>query len=320
MTFQKLHLMLKKDPIGTRRMLARFDALIVDETHSVSAATFFAVCEACPAYYRFGLSATPFERSDNKSAPLLSMFGGLVYRKTEGELSKEINPVTGYPYLPVAVIKMVRFEQAPVFLGKWDLAYKMQVVRNPARNDLVAAMAASAKKPCLVLFSALDHGNLLKNRLDDMGFRVEKVDAKASTSQRLDVIKRLNSGDIDIVVASRVFNVGVDVPELRSVVIAAAMQSAVQTIQRVGRGMRLTKTKRSFEVWDVLDWGENFTKARGAWVAKHAHQRLKTYRKRGHDVFTGDTTRGPWAKLPGAVSKPRVVKGKAQAQAQEVGP
>lgn len=315
-TLQKLYVMLQRNKAETLAALKRFDAVIIDECHGIPAVTVTKVCSAIPAFFRFGLSATPFERSDNKSAPLLALFGGLVYRKTEGELSKEIDPVTGRTYLPRAEIKMVRFQQAPIFLGRWPKAYETQVVKSVARNDLIADMATAAKKPCLVLFSALSHGSLLKMRMDAAGFRCERVDAKASTAQRLDVIRRLNSGEIDIVVASRVFNVGIDVPELRSVVIAGAMQSAVQTVQRVGRGMRSTKTKRSFEVWDVLDISVNFSKARGAWVARHANQRLKTYRKRGHDVMVGDAPAGPWVTFAGLAPKKRAPS-KAQVQASE---
>jgi superfamily II DNA or RNA helicase len=220
-TLQKIYVGLSKDRTATIAALRRFDMLIVDEGHQVPAATFARVCGACPAFYRFALSATPFKRSDNKSAPLLSLFGGLVYKKTEGELAKE-------GYLPVAVIKMVRFEQAHIFLGRWPAAYEMQVVKHPDRNDLIAEMVGRAKKPCLVLFSAIQHGGVLKSRLDSAGYRCERVDARATTDRRLDVIRRLNRGDIDVVVASRVFNVGIDVPELRSVIIAAAGQSALR--------------------------------------------------------------------------------------------
>ena len=325
-TLQKLYAQLSKLGAQTRAALNGVQVFIVDEAHGVPATTFSKVCSACPAFYRFALSATPFDRSDKKSAPLLGLFGGLVYRKTEGELA---DPVRVHPndrprltpggaYLPRADIKMIRFEQAAIFLGKYPEAYVAQVVKSAARNDLIADIAAIARKPCLVLFNDIKHkhGVNLKRRIEMLGFSTEMVDADASEHRRKDVIDRLNAGSIDVVVASRVFNVGVDMPELRSVVIAGGMQSPVQSIQRVGRGMRVTKKKRSFEVWDVLDISVNFSKAKGAWIARHANERMKTYRSRGHNVCVGDSVNGPWETLQGIL--PAIKRaGKAQQQAEE---
>ena len=328
-TLQKLHSQLKtpKMRATTLAALKKVQVFIVDEAHGVPALTFTKVCAACPAYYRFAMSATAFDRSDKKSAPLLSLFGGLVYRKTEGELADlaRVHPddkpflPPGAAYLPKAEIRMVRFQQAAIFLGKYPEAYEAMVLKNAARHDLIADMAQLAKKPCLVLVADVKnkHGESLRRRLDMMGFTVETVDGqKTDKKRRLDVIERLNAGTLDIVVATGVFNVGINVPNLRSVVMARGMQSAVMTVQGLGRGMRLTWLKRTFEVWDALDISVNFQKAKGAWIARHAHERLKTYRSRGWDVLVGDSPHGPWDKLPG-VLPPLKKAGKAQKQAEE---
>jgi superfamily II DNA or RNA helicase len=303
-TLQSLYAQLRKSPKVVIKVLKRFRALLIDEAHGVPANTFYKVCAAVPAYYRIGLSATPFDRSDNRTSQIIALFGGLIYRKTEGELAAE-------GYLPTADIRMVRYTQPSAFVGRYASAYELQVVVDPGRNALIAAMVERAAKPCLVLYSSLDHGPDLAHAIFARGIESKVVDSKANVAQRKDVIKRLNDGRLSVVIASRIFSVGVDVPELRSVVIAGAGKSVIQTVQRVGRGMRITGTKRSFEVWDVLDWTDNLhlanvkkgPKPRGIWIAKHAHARLRTYRTRGHDVRVLETIRGPEKLIKGMIKQ-----------------
>lgn len=307
-TLQTVYAAMKKNARAVKALLKKFDVLIVDEAHQVPAATFHKVCSACPAYWRIALSATPFSRSDKKSAPLLSLFGGLIYRKTEGELARE-------GYLPKTIIRMITHEQDEFFLGKYPAAYTAQVVQNNSRNDLIARAVSLALKPCLVLFADIKHGHgpALRLRILSEGLRCELVDARAPVSRRQKMIADLNARRLDVVVASKVFNVGVDVPELRSVVIAGGGQAVIQTVQRLGRGMRLTKGKTFFQLWDVLDWSNGFRKGRGTWIAKHAHIRMRTYRKRGHAVFTSNDVTGPWVRHAPLAGLPAQAKSVGQA-------
>lgn len=319
MTLQALYAALRKDQQGVLKQLARFRALIVDEAHGVPAATFYKVCAAVPAFYRIAMSATPFDRSDNRTAQIFALFGGLVYRKTEGELAAE-------GFLPRADIRMVRHLQPPFFLGRWSEAYDLQVVRDDRRNELLADIVARAAKPCLVLYSSIAHGPAILKALGRDAGSATIVDGKASVETRKSVIRRLNDGTLEVVLASRVFSVGVDVPELRSVVIAGAGKSVIQSVQRIGRGMRMTATKRSFEVWDVLDWATTYhltlkkdkKPPRGLWVVKHAHARMRTYRKRGHDVQILETVDGPGAVFKGFLRASTARKGSLTAAAKTV--
>jgi superfamily II DNA or RNA helicase len=90
-------------------------------------------------------------------------------------------------------------------------------------------------------------------------------------------MRRLNNGDDDLLVATNIFNEGVDIPELKSVVIAAGGSSSIQALQRIGRGMRRTDSKSRFYVYDLLDSGQR-------WMERHAKARQRAYRSEGHTV------------------------------------
>ena len=84
-------------PAALAELGARFGALIVDECHHVPASTFRDVVAAMPAFYRFGLTATP-ERSDGLT-PLLDLaldYRVMADRIIHGTLG-EILDAAGHP-------------------------------------------------------------------------------------------------------------------------------------------------------------------------------------------------------------------------------
>ncbi len=90
-------------------------------------------------------------------------------------------------------------------------------------------------------------------------------------------MKGLVRGDLDVLIASVIFNEGIDIPELRSVVIAAGGQSIIAALQRIGRGMRTAHGKDEFEVYDIYDSGNK-------WMEKHTKARLGAYRGEEFEV------------------------------------
>lgn len=283
-TFQSVYAALKKAPVAATRALSAFEMIVIDEAHMVPADTFSNVVKACPAYWRFALSATPFDRSDGKSMALAALLGPRCYKKTEGELAEE-------GYISRADIRMVRFRQPDVFLGKYDKAYELEIVKSEERNNLIVRIADVADKPALVLYEHLDHGKILYQKFKQAGVQVALVSGTTHRDVRLSIIERLNNGQLSVVLASRVFNVGVNVPELAAVIMARAGASTIMSVQGTGRVLRKTASKSTGQVWDVYDWCENVSKGKGVWVCKHARERLKTYLSRGHDVRVGDSVR-----------------------------
>jgi superfamily II DNA or RNA helicase len=50
------------------KWLAKFDVLCLDEAHHAKARTYQTIINLCPAYYRFGFSATPFKSGQDKKS------------------------------------------------------------------------------------------------------------------------------------------------------------------------------------------------------------------------------------------------------------
>ena len=110
-----------------------------------------------------------------------------------------------------------------------------------------------------------------------VGIRAGYVHGAHTTEQREAAIAQLVDGRIDVLVCSVIFQEGVDIPALRSVVIAAGGQSSIAAIQRVGRGLRKAEGKTSCVVWEVNDRGQR-------WLEAHARARRLAYQAEGYEV------------------------------------
>ena len=231
---------------------------------------------ACNAYYRIGLSGTPLDRTDRKSIMAIATLGPVIHR-----VSAETLVAAGV--LAKAKVRLVTCKQGPARSATWNGVYNELVVRSKARNDLLVKIAKRAQKPSLMFVKNIDHGQKLANMLMCAGVQADFVWGTHSTTYRKSRVKALTRGALDVLVCSVVFQEGIDIPELRSVINASGSKSAIATLQRLGRGMRLDRaadgTVREggdvFEMWDIMDDGND-------WLETHSRARRHAYVTEGH--------------------------------------
>jgi superfamily II DNA or RNA helicase len=270
-TFQSLHAMSqKKDPLF-RELVSSTQGVIADEVHTAASPTEFkAVQELRNAYFRIGLSGTPLERGDKKSIKTVGAFGPIIYRVMPRELID----------MGVLAEPIIRFVQHKEDAGTatWQPAYKKVIVESKSRESLVLDMVQVCRKPAFVFVEKKQHGHDLTKVIQKAGMSAEFVWGDKNTKQRDAALQRLERADLDVLVCSRVFQKGIDLPSLGSVVNAAGMRSTIAALQRLGRAMRSDKgRKTTFEYWDVKDEGDRF-------MGRHANERLRAFRKEGYDV------------------------------------
>jgi superfamily II DNA or RNA helicase len=280
-TFQTLASRMKKEP-KLRDYLATVGCMIIDEVHTLPADSFYAVAQAIPAYWRIGMSGTPLARGDRKSLFSIASTGAIIY-KIEPSLLIE----RGYISRPR--IRMLRVEQEGV-AREWRTAYTKFVVESRARNRALVVAAERAAKPGLVFVREKKHGKILVEQIRKAGLRAEFVWGEKNTSQRDEAIRKLEDGELDVIVCSVVFQTGTDIPSLRSLVIGTGGKSEIAALQRVGRGMRRTEDKDEFEVWDIMDAepkGQG-DQTGNKWNARHSRERFRAYAKVGYETTVLD--------------------------------
>lgn len=299
-TFQVIQAAQRLDRADPRRIRAEsllrvVEGVIVDECHVVPAATNKKLAEQLiAAYYRIGMSATPLDRTDKKSILAVAVLGPIVYsiaatRLIEaGVLAKPDVRSVEFRHVGCEEPKRPSDDERIDFDDEedeepiedpptWQEVYSERVVHNRERNDLVVQMTRASDKPCFVFVKEIDHGSILVDALRDAGIRCDFTWGKGTAASRKDDVRRLTSGELEALVCSVVLQEGVDVPTLRGVVVATGGKSAIATLQRLGRGTRISAGKRTFQVWDVLDRGQK-------WLEKHALARMRAYRREGYKV------------------------------------
>lgn len=275
-TFQTLYTALKaKDP-HAQGLIKGAEGLIIDECHVQPADSHYKVTMAAEnAYYRIGLSGTPFARGDKKSIMAISVLGEKIYEIKTETLIKE--GVLAKP--DIYMVPIYQESDKATYQG----VYGECIVRSTKRNKTVVDCVEQARKPCVVFVKEIKHGKDLLKRLERKEIQAEFVwgDIKSS-EQRKASVRRLEYGDIDVIIANVVFQEGVDIPTLESVVMAAGGKSAISTLQKIGRGMRSDQgRKQTFQVFDIKDEGNK-------WLTKHSSARIKTYESEGHKVIILD--------------------------------
>ena len=269
-TMQTLHARLSKPE--TQKFLAGITGLIVDEAHTLPAGTFWRVASLMPnAYWRVGLSGTPLARSDRRSVLVIAGIGDIIHR-VEPQLLIERG------YLSRPDIKMIQLRQT---VPDHSLTYpefrRRYVIDSKARNAAVMEAVDKVDKPALVFFNEKRHGRILKALCEARKWETAFVDGNDETSVRRSLIKQLEAGRKEVIVCSNVFTTGVDIPTLRGGVNAAGGKSPIQTLQRLGRGLRVVDGKTSFDWWDIADSGYKYFNS-------HTEERINAYRVEGYPV------------------------------------
>ena len=270
-TFQTLWAALKKGDPRALALLQGAEGLMVDEAHTLPAASFYrVVMRTSGAYWRVGLSGTPLARGDRRSMFTVAALGGVIYRLKPAELIDQ-------GVLSKPTIRLVECRQGPVATHNWAVVYRERVVRSRARNELLCAIAQRAARPALLFVQHVKHGRDLARMLQARGVNAGFAEGRSSVEQRMAHVKRLVAGDLDVLVSTVIFQEGVDIPELQAVIVGTGGASAIASIQRMGRGMRVSAGKTTFEVWDIADVGDR-------WLEKHSASRRKAYEAEGHTV------------------------------------
>jgi len=225
-----------------------FDYIVVDEFHHAEARTYRRLIDYFKPKFLLGLTATP-ERTDG--ADLLALCdNNLVYRCDVPEgIRKELL----CPFRYYGVPDTVDYRNIPWRNKRFDEAELTKAVATQARamNALEQYRARGGTRT-LAFCVSQKHADFMASFLMEHGIAAAAVHAGATSQPRAESLERLKSGSLSVICAVDMFNEGVDVPELDTVMMLRPTESRIVWLQQFGRGLRRTDANKKLTVIDYI--------------------------------------------------------------------
>ncbi|WP_144553387.1 protein DpdF [Bacillus sp. X1(2014)] len=110
---------------------------------------------------------------------------------------------------------------------------------NPERYRKITQIIPYLPRPIILYVSKLEDARLWKVMLHEKGYKsIETFSGNTSDTERERIIRRWNNDEIDMIVATSAFGMGVDKRDIRTVIHCCLPESVNRYYQEVGRGGR----------------------------------------------------------------------------------
>lgn len=231
-----------------------FDVVIVDEFHHASEAneTYVRLLDHFDPTELLGLTATP-ERADGRS--VLGRFDGRI--ASELRLWDAIDRGLLVPFQYQAI------HDTTDLRGAWKRGrYDAEALRDVytghhARAHLIVeAVRERIHDPlrmrALAFCVDTEHARFMQAVFERAGIPSGVVIGSTNKVERRRAVKALRDGDLAVLLTVDVFNEGVDIPEVDTVLFLRPTDSSTVFLQQLGRGLRLAEGKRCLTVLDFV--------------------------------------------------------------------
>ncbi len=227
-----------------------FQYMIIDEFHHVAAQSYKAIVDYFKPKFLLGLTATPF-RMDNKD----------IYSYCDDNLVYEINLKEAIerdylvPFNYYGIYDDTDYSEINFRNGKYDEKELEDALIKPKRAELVLKYFARYRKSKAIAFcSSIKHANAMTEAFIKTGIKAASVHTGEGeySEDRKTAIQKLVAGELSILFVVDIFNEGVDIPEVDTVLFLRPTESYTVFLQQLGRGLRKTENKYATVVLDFI--------------------------------------------------------------------
>ncbi len=230
-----------------------FDVVIVDEFHHAAARSYRQLLDHIAPEQLLGLTATP-ERSDG--LPVLQWFDGRI--AAELRLWDAIDQQHLTPFLYYGVHDQQDLRDIPWRRGTGydSSALSDLYTSSDAWARLVVHEVARHAQPdsmrCLGFCVSVQHAQFMAEHFNRAGLRSVAVHADTPRDERDAALRDLATGRLAAVFSVDLFNEGVDVPTVDTVLLLRPTESPTLFLQQLGRGLRKAHGKSHCTVLDFV--------------------------------------------------------------------
>lgn len=234
-----------------------YDYIVIDEFHHAAAPSYKELLDYYKPKVLLGLTATP-ERADGKS--IFPCFESRV--AAEIRLCEAIERKLLSPFHYFGVTDSVSLSDVKWINGKYDESEleNLFVFEKFVAQRRVDYIINSIEKYCNEISDIVGigfcvtkaHAEYMANMFNKAGIPSEYLIAESNSEIRDNVKKRLVNKEINFVFVVDIYNEGVDIPEVNTVLFLRPTESLTVFLQQLGRGLRLCEGKEALTVLDFV--------------------------------------------------------------------
>ena len=234
-----------------------YDYIVVDEFHHAAAPTYQKLLSYYQPKILLGMTATP-ERMDGKS--ILPYFSDRI--AAEIRLPEAIDRKLLCPFQYFGVTDTVDLDKLKWAAGGYDKTELSNLytisgaIANRRANHVVTSLLKYVTDiddvKGLGFCVSIEHAEFMSRYFNERGIPSMHLTGKSSDEERGHAKERLVSGEIRFIFVVDIYNEGVDIPEVNTVLFLRPTESLTIFLQQLGRGLRLCENKECLTVLDFI--------------------------------------------------------------------
>ena len=230
-----------------------YDVVIVDEFHHAQADSYRALLSHFRPKVLLGLTATP-ERADGKS--VLEWFDNRIAAELRLWDALDLGLVVPFQYFGIhdaTDLSMLDFTGGRYDVASLEQLYTADHVRaNAVIRALHDHVRDVSQIRALGFCVSIRHAEFMAKFFAQKGIPSLAVSAETSDVARSEALRKLRTGEIKVLFSRDLFNEGVDLPSVDTVLFLRPTESATIFLQQLGRGLRHEEGKACLTVLDFI--------------------------------------------------------------------
>ena len=249
-SFNSQELFLQTDP-------HYYDYIVIDEFHHAASASYQKLLEYYHPKVLVGLTATP-ERMDGRN--ILRYFGNHIsaeIRLPEAIDRKLLSPFQYFVITDPVSLQELRWTRGGYDTSEIEKLYTDEkgwgITRATLIIDSVMKYISDIRTVRGLGFCVSRvHAAFMARQFNDAGIASMTLTADSSDEERFTAREALVSGKIRFIFVVDLYNEGVDIPEINTILFLRPTESLTIFLQQLGRGLRITEDKECLTVLDFV--------------------------------------------------------------------
>lgn len=256
-----------------------YDFIIIDEFHHSAAPSYQKLIEYYKPKVLLGLTATP-ERMDGKD--ITEYFDGRI--AAEIRLGEAIDRKLLCPFQYFGVsdnvdLSTLKWSRGGYEKGDLEKLYTHNTRRSELIVDAVHRYVSDIMDVIGLGFCvSVEHAKYMADFFNKKGIPSIALHGGSSDEERFNAQERLKRKEINFIFVVDLYNEGVDIPEVNTILFLRPTESLTVFLQQLGRGLRLSEGKECLTVLDFIGQAHkkyNFEEKFRALIGKTHHSMQK---------------------------------------------